>query len=226
MNAVLRARSTLLAGSMILGAICIFLGHLLNVNSAEDPAQYFRDISVHHAAFIAGSVIVSAGAFLVIAAMVGAMRLASGRGGTLVTIGAVLSCISAASLGAGTLMLGLVMGMLTPAHAALALQVDRIGMHSSIGSLPFTLAPGLVIGPVLVAIGLYRARLAHRWPAILLGVAVVPVFVAPSGGLLGAVLHLPLCVALAGLGIEVWRSSRPDNQALPVSQREAYPAQA
>jgi len=159
---------------MILGAICIFLGHLLNVNSAEDPAQYVRDISAHHAAFIAGSVIVSAGAFLVIAAMVGAMRLASGRGGTLVTIGAVLSCISAASLGAGTLMLGLVMAMLTPAHAALALQVDRIGMHSSIGSLPFTLAPGLVIG----------------------------------------------------LGIEVWRSSRPDNQALPVSQREAYPAQA
>ena len=225
MNAVLRARRTLLAGSMILGGICIFLGHLLNVNSAEAPAQYVADISAHHAAFIAGSVIVSAGAFLVMAAMVGAMRLAPGRGGILVTIGAVLACISAASLGAGTLMLGIVMGMLTPAHAALAVQVAQIG-QSGIGSLPFTLAPGLVIGPVLVAIGLYRARLAHRWLAILLGVAVVPVFVAPSGGLLGAVLHLPLCVALAGLGIEVWRSSRRDSQELPVPQREVSPAQA
>ena len=42
------------------------------------PAQYVRDISAHHAAFIGGSVIVSVGAFLVIAAMAGAMRLAPG----------------------------------------------------------------------------------------------------------------------------------------------------
>jgi len=47
-------------------------------------------------------------------------------------------------------MLGVVMGMLTPAHAALATQVARIGNDSALGSLPFTLAPGIVIGPLLV----------------------------------------------------------------------------
>jgi hypothetical protein len=218
MNGVLRARTALLAGSMILGPACILLGHVLNVNASEAPAQYVRDISAHHTAFIAGSVIVSAGAFLVIAAMAGAMRLAPARGGPLVTIGAVLACISAASQGAGALMLGVVMAMLTPAHAGLAIQVDQIGNHSSLGSLPFTLSPGLVIGPLLVAIGLYRARLAHRWPAILLGAAVVPMFVAPSGGVLGAALHLPLGVAIAGLGREVWRAARPDSQDSSGSQ--------
>lgn len=226
MNGVLRTRRALLAGSMILGPICILLGHLLNVDSSLAPAQYVRDISAHHAAFIGGSVIVSAGAFMVIAAMVGAMRLAPDRGGALVTVGGVLACISAASLGAGTLMLGAVMGMLTPGHAGLAVQVDQVGNHSAIGSLPFSLAPGLAIGPVLVAIGLYRARLAPRWPAILLGVAVVPVFLSPSGGALGAVLHLPLCVAIAALGVAVWRSGQPDTQSLPAAHREAYPAQA
>jgi hypothetical protein len=207
MNGVLRARGMLLAGSMILGPVCIFIGHLLNVSSSETPAQYIRDVSAHHTAFVVGSVVLSAGAFLLICAMIGAMRLATGRGGPLVTAGAILTCISAAGLGAGTLMLGVVMGMLTPAHAGLAMQVDQIGNNSSLGSLPFILSPAVVIGPLLVAIGLYRAKMAHRWLAILLGVAVIPVYVAPSGGVLGAVLHLPFCVAIAGLGLEVWHAN-------------------
>lgn len=62
----------------------------------------------------------SAGAFLLISAAAGVMRLAPARGGALVTIGAVLLAVSAAALGAGTMMLGTVIGMLTPAHAALA----------------------------------------------------------------------------------------------------------
>ena len=220
MNGVLRARGMLLAGSMILGPVCILIGHLLNVSSSETPAQYIRDVSAHHTAFVVGSVVLSVGAFLLISAMIGAMRLATGRGGPIVTAGAILTCISAAALGAGTLMLGVVMGMLTPAHAGLAMQVDGIGNNSSLGGLPFILSPGVVIGPLLVAIGLYRAKIAHRWLAILLGLAVIPVYVAPSGGVPGAVLHLPFCVAIAGLGLEVWHANdlrgreslRPDRQ--------------
>ena len=93
-------------------------------------------------------------------------------------------------------------------------------------SSPFILAPGLLIGAVLVAFGLYRARLEARWPAILLGISVVPVFVAPSGGALGAVLHLPLCVAIAALGVAVWRSGQPAAESLPAARRETYPARA
>ncbi len=215
MNGVARTRQALLAGSMILGPVCIVLGHLLNVDSAEAPADYVRDASAHHAAFIAGSVIVSAGAFLLIPAMIGAMRLAPGRGGPLVTAGGLLAGIAAAALGAGTLMLGVVIGMLTPAHADLALRVDSIGQTSGLGSLPFQLAPGLVVGPVLVAVGLYRARLAHRWPAILLAIGTVPLFVSPSGGVLAAALHLPVCVAIAGLGFELWRLDPTVNQDSP-----------
>lgn len=227
MNGVLRARSALLAGSMILGPICILLGHLLNVNSSEAPAQYVRDVSAHHAAFIAGSVVLSAGAFLLIPAMIGAMRLAPGRGGALVTIGGLLASIAAAGLGAGTLMLGAVIGMLTPAHSDLAIQVDQIGNHSSIGALPFLLAPGLIVGLLLVAVGLYRARLAHRWPAIVLAIAVGPLLVAPSGGVLGAALHLPLCVAITGLGLELWRHSAAESEGSPaLPHHEPHPAQA
>ena len=215
MNGVVRARQGLLTGSMILGPICIVLGHLINVNSAEAPADYVRDASAHHAALIAGSIIVSAGAFLLIPAMIGAMRLAPGRGGPLVTAGGLLASIAAAALGAGTLMLGLVIGMLTPAHADLALRVATIGQTSGIGGLPFQLAPGLVIGPILVAVGLYRARLAHRWPAILLAIGTLPLFVSPSGGVLAAALHLPVCVAIAGLGLELWRLDPAANQDSP-----------
>ena len=124
-------------------------------------------------------------------------------------------------------MLGLVIGMLTPAHASLALRVVQIGQHSSIGNLPFQLAPGLVIGPILVAVGLYRARLAHRWPAILLAIGTVPLLVSPSGGVLAATMHLPICVAIAGLGLELWRLNAADSQDSPaLPRREAHPAQA
>jgi hypothetical protein len=212
---------------MILGPICIVLGHLLNVNSAEAPADFVRDVSAHHTAFIVGSVIVSAGAFLLVPAMIGAMRLAPGRGGPLVTAGGLLACIAAVALGAGTLMLGVVIGMLTPAHADLALRVASIGQSSGLGNLPFQLAPGLVIGPILVAVGLYRARLAHRWPAVLLAIGTVPLFVSPSGGVLAAALHLPVCVAIAALGVELWRLNAARGQDSPLLARhEAHPAQA
>lgn len=227
MNTVIRARLHLLAAAMILGPACIVLGHLLNVNASEAPAQYVRDISAHHAAFVAGSVIVTAGAFSIIPAMAAMMRLAPARGGLLVTAGAVIASVSAASLGAGTLMLGTVMGMLTPAHASLAVQVDQIGNQSGIGSLPFIIAPGLMIGILLVAIGLLRARLTRRWPAILLGLSVVPVFAAPSGGLLGAVLHLPLGIAIAVLGLEVWHlGGRPAPRDRPATLPEPQQADA
>jgi hypothetical protein len=123
-------------------------------------------------------------------------------------------------------MLGVVMGMLTPAHAALATQVARIGNDSALGSLPFTLAPGIVIGPLLVAAGLYRAKAVPRWLAVLLGISVIPVYVAPSAGVLGAVLHLPLCVALAGLGVQVWRTNDAGDRESLVSDRQANLAQA
>jgi hypothetical protein len=88
------------------------------------------------------------------------------------------------------------------------------------------ISPGIVIGPLLVAIGLYRAKLAHQWPAILLGISVIPVFVAPSAGVLGAALHLPLCVAIAGLGLEVWRSGRYQEHESCTPDRQVNLAQA
>src|SRR5450755_2452398 len=98
---------------------------------------------------------------------------------------------------------------------------------SSIGNLPFQLAPGLVIDPILVAVVLYRARLAHRWSAILLAIGTVPLFVAPSGGVLAALLHLPICIAIAGLGLELWRLNAADSQDSPtLLRREAHAAQA
>jgi hypothetical protein len=36
-------------------------------DSSEAPGQYVRDVSAHHTAFVAGSVVLSIGAFLLIA---------------------------------------------------------------------------------------------------------------------------------------------------------------
>ena len=91
-----------------------------------------------------------------------------------------------------------------------------------IGAVPGTSAGG----PPLVAVGLYRAKVVPRWPAVLLGGSVVPVYVAPSAGVLGAVLHLPLCVAIAGLGVEVWRANDLRDRGSLLPDRQANLAQA
>ena len=99
--------------------------------------------------------------------------------------------------------------------------LERMGFIVAIHPNP---RPGF--GPILVAVGLYRARLAHRWPAILLAIGTVPLFVAPSGGVLATLLHLPICVAIAGLGLELWHLNAANSQDSPAPRsREAHPAQ-
>ena len=52
------------------------------------------------------------------------------------------------------------------------------------------------------------------------------VYVAPSAGVLGAVLHLPLCVAIAALGLEVWRADDLRDRESLLPDRQANLAQA
>ena len=62
---------------------------------------------------------------------------------------------------------------------------------------------------------------------IVLAIAVGPLLVAPSGGVLGAALHLPLCVAITGLGLELWRHSAAESEGSPaLPHHEPHPAQA
>jgi hypothetical protein len=206
MNRIIRTRRALLVGSMLLTAPTVILGAILfNVSSTDEPSRYVPTIAEHHARFVTGGILLAIGTFLFIPSVAAAMRLAQGRGGALVTAGAVATGVAAAAMGGGDLMLTSVLGMLTTHHTDLAIRVDEIAQHSPLGSISFSLAPLFVIGSVLLGSGLLRAGLRPTWVPILLIVGAVAVFAAPDG-LLGALLHAPIAIAVAALGVLVRRT--------------------
>lgn len=205
MNRIVGTRRALLVGAMLLTAPTVIVGAILfNVSSTDEPTPYVQAIAEHHTRFVTGGILLTIGTFLFIPAVVGAMRLAQGRGGGLVTAGAVATGVAAAAMGGGDLMLTSVLGMLTTHHPELAARVDEIAQHSPLGGISFSLAPLFIIGAILIASGLLRAGLRPRWAPVLLIVGAVAVFAAPNG-FIGAALHAPIAIAVASLGVLVRR---------------------
>ena len=89
MNDITRLRQQLLAVAMVAGSLCVWVGHLGRVDSTEAPARYVAEISAHHTRFVFSELVIAIGAFLLIPAMAGLMRLTPARGGRFTTIGGV-----------------------------------------------------------------------------------------------------------------------------------------
>jgi hypothetical protein len=120
-----------------------------------------------------------------------------------------MSGIAAAVLGGGTLMRTVVFGFLTPAHDDVATRVQQIAGTSGLATLPFLFAPVLVIGLVLTGIGLFVGGLRPRWLPVALAVSAVLLHFAPDDAI-GSLLHAPLALCIAGLGVVLLRRSAAD----------------
>jgi hypothetical protein len=190
-----------LAGLAAIGAGAgIVIGHLLTVDPNKPAATYVRDLGTHRATGVAGGLLTSVGAFLLLPAMAAMLRLVRGRGASLATVGAALVGCGAAALAAGDVMITLVMGSLVHGHPDLAENVYRAADSSALIGLPFVFAPLLVIGLVLVGVALLRAAVVPTWEAVLLIVGGLLVVASSGGGVSAAVPLLPLGVALGLLG--------------------------
>lgn len=214
MSDITRLRQQLLATAMVAGSLCVWVGHLGSFDSTQAPARYVAQIAAHHSRFVVGELTIAIGAFLLIPAMAGLMRLTPSRGGRLTTIGGNLAGIALAGLGAGNLMFGVVLGMLTPTHNNLATQVVRIANDAPLAGVPFIPAPLLTIGLILVGIGLLRAGTVPRELAIALLVGAVLVVPSGGGGLITVALLAPMCLSITTLGAILARRTTAREQAL------------
>jgi hypothetical protein len=182
MTTPLAPRNLLVAGSMLAAAPAVVVGaYLFGVSGGDDAAA-------------------------AIPATLGLVRLAAGRGRTVAVTGAVMSGIAAAVLGSGTLMRTVIFGFLTPSHADVATRVQQLAGSSGLATLPFLFAPLLVIGLVLTGIGLFIGGLRPRWLPIALAVSAVLLHFAPDSPL-GSLLHAPLTLSIAALGVVLLRRS-------------------
>jgi hypothetical protein len=207
MTTPLAPRNLLVAGSMLAAAPAVVVGaYLFGVSGGDDAAAAIRAIAAAHTRFVAGGLLLTAGTFLLIPATLGLVRLAAGRGRTVAVTGAVMSGIAAAVLGSGTLMRTVIFGFLTPSHADVATRVQQLAGSSGLATLPFLFAPLLVIGLVLTGIGLFIGGLRPRWLPIALAVSAVLLHFAPDSPL-GSLLHAPLTLSIAALGVVLLRRS-------------------
>lgn len=204
---VTSSSNRLVAAAMLLAAPLVVVGSFLfSVSSSDSPAGFVQDVAAAHGRYVVGGLLLTAGAFLLIPSAIGLLRLAQPKARAVVVTGGVMSGIAAAILGGGYLMMTVIMGMLTPAHADVATHVQQVAGSSGLAGLPFIFAPLLVIGLVITSIGLIIGGLTPRWLPILLAVGAVALHFAPDSPV-GSLLHAPVAVAIAGLGIVLLRRS-------------------
>jgi hypothetical protein len=189
---------------MALAAATVLIGHALNVPATLATGPFLDEVAARPGLFLLGGLLQAASAFLLIPAAVGLMALVPARGAGWATAGGVLTGIGAAATGAGLVMITTVMAMLVGTDRPVAARVFDVASTSTIGGLPFLLAPAMLVGLLLLGIALLRARTVPVVYAVVLAVGAVLAALAPGGGWLGALGHLPLAVALALLATRLW----------------------
>lgn len=201
-------RRRLVAVAMIAAATTVLVGHALNVAATLPTREFLDGVQAHPSAFLIGGLLQAAAAFLLIPSAFGIAALTPARGSVWATVGIALTGLGAAATGAGLVMITTMMAMLDDADSALAARVYDLAGSSTIGGLPFLLAPAMLVGLLLLGIALLRAGSEHRAVPIVLIVGAVLAGLAPGGGLAGALGHLPLAVALSALAVRLWVTTR------------------
>lgn len=194
------ARSRLSALALPGAGVGIVLGHLLTVPPTGQAPVYVADLAAHRTTGVIGGLLTAVGAFLLVPGLTAVLRLVQERGARLATIGAVLAGTGIVALGAGDVMITLVMGGLVEKHRDLATALFKISDTAPLIGLPFALAPLFVLGMVLLGTALYRARAVPVWLAVLTIVGAVGVLFSSAGGVSAFIPLLPLGIALVGLG--------------------------
>jgi uncharacterized protein DUF4386 len=206
-NETLALRRRLAALATVGAGIGIVLGHLLTVPPEGKATTYVHDFAHHHTSGVIGGLLTAVGAFLLVPGLGAIIRLVRGRGAGLATAGAVLAGVGIISLGAGDVMITLVMGWLVKSDPQSAVMIFKGSDNSSLVGLPFGFAPLFVLGMVLLGTALIRSRAVPLWLAMLtiLGAVLLPF--STAGGLSASLTLLPLGLALVGLGITAFRRS-------------------
>jgi hypothetical protein len=183
----------------------IVLGHLLTVPPTGEASVYVADLTAHRTSGVVGGLLTAVGAFLLVPGLTAVLRLVGARGARLATVGAILAGTAVVSLGAGDVMITLVMGGLVDQHPEVATSVFEIAGDDPLIGLPFGLAPLFVLGMVLLGVALFRARTVPVWLAALTVVGAIGLFFSSAGGVSAFLPLLPLGTALVCLGAVAYR---------------------
>jgi hypothetical protein len=206
-----------LAGWSLIGAAPLLLAAEL-VRSDHSEATYasqLADVAANRDPELISAALFLLAAVLLIPASAGMATLVRDRGARLTTIGGILLGIGALWIAAGRAMYGFLLYALASPDLAHGIAVAALeGIADSSGFaifLPLLLA--LILAPILLTIGLWRAGLAHWWIAPVWLVAAVAYVQGLETSRLGSLVSFgPMMVVLAYLGARSMRGTRTSRQ--------------
>jgi hypothetical protein len=201
-----------LAGwSLVAAAPLLLAADLVRSDHGEPKyASQLADVATSRGPELAAASLFLLAAILLIPAAIGLGGLVRGRGAWLTLSGAILLGVGALWIAAGRAMYSfLLYALASPKlpQATAATSLDHIGNSSAFAIfLPLLLA--LMVAPVLLAIGLWRAGLGRWWIAPVWLVAAVVYAGGAETSTLGSLVSFgPMMAALAYLGIQVLRTN-------------------
>ncbi len=201
-----RARLILCALALGLAPVLLVIASLVSISTSDNAAQGVADVAADRNQFVAGNILFLLGAAALIPGALALASLVRARGSAWMTTGA-----SMMALGGGSIAIALwsytVVGFLGTesgvARDAAVAMFDH-GDSSLLFGAAWVIGTGALLGMIIAAIGLIRARSVPLWEPVLLIIAPVVSFFGENG-VLGAALSIPLAIALIALAYEVLR---------------------
>jgi hypothetical protein len=224
------ASRVLAALGLVVGPLMFLCDTVIDPAWAEDHSAYLAEIAGSKAAYVAAEVIATIGALLLIAGLLGVMRLLRGPRITPGQLAATVLIVGLIGI-AGSLafsVFGLAMTDFQDRDAMIALHEE---LEDSNGYAYFWLAfftVGVVLGSIALALAIARSHLVPLWSPALLATAAALWLLAGQNRLLNGLTFLILTAALAPLARHIWLLSNEDwgrwvpadgDQPLPRSPR-------
>jgi hypothetical protein len=189
---------------MVAAPVLFLISDILdrNVDSDKD-AKYVAQVAAHHKAHWAAGFLMLLGAMALLGAVIGVAHLVRTRKPALANVAGPIAAVGSIAMVAwATITMGVdpALGRLSNRAVAIALYHDA---SNSSDLIPIIILMVLfLLGTIVLAFGLYRARAVPRPLAVLLGVAMVALF-ANSGGGADYVASGLFLVSMGGIGVTV-----------------------
>jgi hypothetical protein len=199
----------LCAVALGLAPVLLTAAALIEVTTSDNAARAAQQIAADRERFLAGNLLFALGAAALVPGALALASLVRGRGAAWMTTGA-----SMVALGGGSLALALwsftIVGYIGTEsgvpHDGFVSLLDHGDNSALIGSA-WILGMGALLGMIVAAVGLLRARAVPRWQPLLLILGPILTFFGGSG-VVDGILSLVLDVALIALAAEAIRASR------------------
>lgn len=193
--------------ALVVGSVFTITGMTLHVKGAPEDEALVREVAAHSTQWLVSHFFQSFGMLLVAAGVVGAVRLARGRGAALTAVGVVVTSVGGALMSLGDISHGAVAySLVDQVDPATSLEIQKAFFSNpAFGGLGIG---GLLlpIGVLLLGAGVLRSGAVPRWAAVVLLISPIAIQVAFSTGVPVAVLGLPFVVGMAALARAVARS--------------------